>query len=321
MNELENRLARIEEKLSQKLDSDFTDNRDDEIDLRELWNVIWAGRIKIIAITAVFAIASVIYALSLPNMYKSEIILAPAQSDGKSSMGALSAQYGGLAAMAGINLGGGDSSRVEQAVELIKSWPFLEELTNRYRLKPKLMAVKKWNYNTNELIYNTDVYDSNGESWLVQGGEEPSSWETYKTFEKMLRVNYDVKKGMLSISVTHYSPYVAHELVNLLAFELNKYFQSQDMLKARKNIRYLEEKIIETNLTDMQSVFYNMIESQIQTLMLAEVSEEYLVETVVPASVPEVKSKPSRALLVILFSLIGFTIALLTTCLFRKTKI
>ena len=31
---------------------------DDEIDLRELFGVLWAGKIKIIAITAVFAIAS-----------------------------------------------------------------------------------------------------------------------------------------------------------------------------------------------------------------------------------------------------------------------
>ena len=32
-------------------------NYDDEIDLRELFGVLWAGKIKIIAITAVFAIA------------------------------------------------------------------------------------------------------------------------------------------------------------------------------------------------------------------------------------------------------------------------
>ena len=43
---------------------------DDEIDLRELFGVLWAGSRKIIAITAVFAVVSVIYALSVPNQYK-----------------------------------------------------------------------------------------------------------------------------------------------------------------------------------------------------------------------------------------------------------
>ena len=38
---------------------------EDEIDLRELFDALWSGKIKIIVITAVFAVASVIYALSL----------------------------------------------------------------------------------------------------------------------------------------------------------------------------------------------------------------------------------------------------------------
>ena len=59
---------------------DMRDQYDDELDLRELFGVLWAGRIKIIAITAVFAIASVIYALSMPNQYKATVLLSPAQS-------------------------------------------------------------------------------------------------------------------------------------------------------------------------------------------------------------------------------------------------
>ena len=58
----------------------ISDQYDDEIDLRELFSVLWAGKVKIIAITAVFAVASVIYALSVPNQYKASALLAPAQS-------------------------------------------------------------------------------------------------------------------------------------------------------------------------------------------------------------------------------------------------
>ena len=58
--------------MSAQMDNSTTDQPslnqyDDEIDLRELFGVLWAGKIKIIAITAVFAIASIIYALSVPN--------------------------------------------------------------------------------------------------------------------------------------------------------------------------------------------------------------------------------------------------------------
>ena len=54
---------------------------DDEIDLRELFGVLWAGSRKILAITAVFAFVSVIYALSVPDQYKATALLAPAKSD------------------------------------------------------------------------------------------------------------------------------------------------------------------------------------------------------------------------------------------------
>jgi LPS O-antigen subunit length determinant protein (WzzB/FepE family) len=45
--------------------SQMNDQYDDEIDLRELFGVLWGNKIKIIGITAVFSVVSVIYALSV----------------------------------------------------------------------------------------------------------------------------------------------------------------------------------------------------------------------------------------------------------------
>ncbi|MCU4677328.1 Wzz/FepE/Etk N-terminal domain-containing protein [Catenovulum sp. 2E275] len=324
-NNLENRLQHIEEKLDQialkskvsNLDSDFApQNNDDEIDLRELWNVIWAGKFKIIAITAVFAVASVIYALSLPNMYKSQMVLAPAQTDNKGGLGGLAAQYGGLAAMAGINLGGSDSSRIEQAVILVKSWPFLESFINKYNLKPQIMAVEGWNKKTNELVFNTNIYNPETKVWarnVEEGTDEPSSWYTYKRFSGLLSVTNDSSSGLITLAVEHYSPQVAYNWVNLLKNEINNYYQQQDMVDARKNIEYLQAKIAETNVNDMQAVFYSMIESQTKTLMLAEVSKQYLIKTVVPAKIAELKSKPKRGVVCFVITILGFMVAVLFT--------
>ncbi len=51
----------------------------DEIDFRELWRVIWKGKWIIVGVTFVFAVASVAYALNLPNIYKSDALLAPSE--------------------------------------------------------------------------------------------------------------------------------------------------------------------------------------------------------------------------------------------------
>ena len=74
------------------------DRYDEEIDLRELFGVLWAGSRKILVITAVFAFVSVIYALSVPNQYKAITLLAPAQHDSSDLTGAFGQMGGYIAA-------------------------------------------------------------------------------------------------------------------------------------------------------------------------------------------------------------------------------
>lgn len=283
---------------------------DDEIDLAELARTLWAGKLLIIAITLLFAFATAGIALMLPNQYKANVILAAAQKEG-GGLGGLAAQYGGLAAMAGINIGK-DSGKLDQAVELLKSWSFIDAFITKYQIKPEIMAVKKWDKKSDQLIYDLEKYNSNTKTWVEQASDvpaEPSSWKSYKTFSNMMVVSMDAKSGLLTISVEHYSPLIAAKWASLLAKELNHHFQRRDIAEAKNNIAYLQKKISETSIAEMQSVFYGMIESQTKTLMLAEVSEEYLIKTVVPAMLPEEKSKPKRSLIVLAAMFFGFGIS------------
>ena len=83
------------------------DTHDDEIDLRQLFRVLWAGKWLIVGITFAAAVIAVVVALMLPNIYRAEALLAPNDQKGAGGLSALAAQYGGLASLAGINLGGG----------------------------------------------------------------------------------------------------------------------------------------------------------------------------------------------------------------------
>ena len=60
---------------------------DDEIDLRELFSVLWQGKISIVIGGLLGAILSVGYALSLPNIYTAEALMAPkAEGSGLSGL-------------------------------------------------------------------------------------------------------------------------------------------------------------------------------------------------------------------------------------------
>jgi len=291
-----------------------SDQYDDEIDLRELFSVLWAGKVKIIAITAVFAVASVIYALSVPNQYKATALLAPAQSDGGGLSGALG-QLGGLASLAGVSIGGGESSESQIAQEIMKSWSFVEGFIADNDLAVEVYAAEGWSKGSNELQINQDAYDSEGSEWLIEDDSgvvgPPSSWQLFKAFSERVAVSEDKKSGLVSVSIEHYSPQIAKQWLDLYISAINKHMQERQVEKVSNNISYLEAQIGKTSIAEMREVFYTIIEEQTKNKMVAEASPDYAFVAVSPSMVPEEKSQPKRALICILGTLLGGMLSVL----------
>ena len=279
---------------------------DDEIDIVELFRTMWAGKWLITGITTIFALGAVVYALSLPNIYKSEVLLAPVESDGGMK---LSGQLGGLAALAGVNLGGGGGSKTELAIEVLNSREFLGQFIERYDLYVPLMAVKGWNQASNTLLIDNDVYDSQNNKWIREvkapRKEKPSLLETYEEFLKLVNVQHDTKANMVRVSVEYYSPELAQQWVTQLVADLNQYMREREAADATRSIAYLNSQVAQTNLADARSMLFSLIEEQTKTLMLANVRDEYVFSTIDPAVVPELKDKPNRSLIVALAIVLG----------------
>jgi len=287
---------------------------DDEIDLRELFGVLWAGKIKIIAITVIFAVASVNYALSVPNQYKATALLAPAKSDGGGLSGALG-QMGGLASLAGISLGGGESGEAQIAQEIMKSWSYIEGFIADNDLAVEIAAVQGWSKGSNELQINDSVYDTENKQWLSKNEAgvmgPPSSWSLFKAFSGRLAVSEDKNSGLVSVSIEYYSPLIAKQWVDLYVESINRFMQQRQVTKVSRNIEYLQEQIGKTSIAEMQEVFYSIIEEQTKNKMLAEASPDYAFVAVGPSMVPEQKSQPKRALICILGTLLGGMLSVL----------
>ncbi|MEZ8186029.1 Wzz/FepE/Etk N-terminal domain-containing protein [Shewanella sp. 5S214] len=283
----------------------------DEIDLREFFAVIWQGKWLIIAITAVFAIGSVIFAINQPNIYKSEALLAPADSEqGGGGLAALAGQFGGLASMAGINLGGvGGVDKPQMAIEVMKSRQFTSNFIQKHGLLPDLMAAEKWNMADNSISYDEELYNQADKKWLrivdAPFKPKPSMQEAYKEFSKIIEVNADKETGMVTLSVEHISPEVAHQWVNWLVQDINKEMKDRDVAEATRSTTFLKSQIEQTNIADIRSILYKLIEEQAKTIMFAEVRDEYVFKTIDPALIPEEKSKPKRALICILGTILG----------------
>ena len=295
-------------------EQNIAEHYDDEIDLRELFSVLWNGKKLIIGITAVFALVSVFYALSIPNQYRATALVSPAEGSGGGLSGALG-QLGGLASLAGVSIGGGESSEAQVAQEIMRSRGFIEEFISENNLAVEVFAAEGWDMGSNQLEINSDIYDVDSLLWVrdAPAGKtaEPSGWELFKKFSGMFSVSEDKKTGMVSISVEYFSPELAKEWVDRLVIGINQHMQSRKLEKVNINIQYLEAQIQKTSIAEMREVFYTIIEEQIKSKMLAEASPEYAFVTVSPAMVPEEKSQPKRALICILGTLLGGMLATL----------
>ncbi|MFT4634820.1 MAG: hypothetical protein ACI9OI_000608 [Chitinophagales bacterium] len=301
-----------------------SDYVDDEIDLRELCVVLWDGKWWIAGITAVASIIAVVFALSLPNIYQSEALLAPASSS-SGGLGGLAKQYGGLASLAGISLpGDGSGDKTVLGLEVMKSRRFIAEFIEHHDLLVPLMASSGWDQSTGDLVIDNGIYESTAKKWVrdVPPPKQPvpSLQEAYQKFEKLLSITEGRKSGFISLSIKHYSPVVAQQWVVWLIEDINNTLREQDVREAERSIAYLKQQVEATLLTDLQAMFFELIQSQTETIMLAKVRQEYVFKTIDPAVVPEKISEPKRALICILGTLLGGVLAGFLVLVVHYTK-
>ena len=319
MTNIDKRLDAIEKKLdgivsvSHPVFSGQVSPTDDEIDLRELCNVIWGGKWIIIAITFIIAVASIIYVLSLPDLYKSEVLLAPAEENSGGGLAGMAGQFGGLASIAGLNLGRGGNDKTALALEVLKSREFISKFILKHDLAVALMAAKGWDRKSDNLVINRDLYDMELGDWVMvsreEGSKKPSIQETYNRFIGLLSIVDDKSTNFVSLGVEFYSPEIAREWVSLLVEDINLEIKRRDVGEAEKSIEYLSQQLEKTSVADMRAVFYELIEEQTKIVMFANVRDEYVFKTIDAAVAPELKSKPRRSLIVIISVMLGGVLA------------
>lgn len=289
---------------------------EEEIDLHEIITVIWQGKWLVAIVTTLFLIASIILAVNLPNVYKSEVLLAPADTEQGGGLAALAGQFGGLASLAGINLDAkGGVDKTQMAMEVLKSRQFISGFINRHNILPEIMAPKKWDMTTNSIIFDEQLYISSTNTWVRDVDEpfkpKPSMQEAYKEFIKIFSVHADKETGMIKLSVEHISPFIAKQWVNWLVEDINNEMKERDVAEASRSTNFLLKQIEQTSVADIRSILYKLIEEQAKIIMFAEVREEYVFKTIDPAITPLEKHKPMRALICLIGVMLGSVISIM----------
>jgi len=290
-------------------------NENNAVDLVELLRVLYSAKWFILGLLLLFSTTSFFYSLNVPDTFRSEALLSPTEQEGSVGLSGLAGQFGGLASLAGVNLGGAGNNKINLALEIMRSKEFITNFILENELLPVLMAAESWDLDSNTITYNSDYYNATDDEWVrvvkPPFKPKPSAQEGYKNFIEIFSARLDKDTGMVHVSVEHLSPYIATEWVELLIKSINENMRNRDVTEAKKSIEFLREQLEQTNVANIQNVLHKLVEEKMKIIMFARVRDEYVFQTIDKALVPEEKQGPNRLMIVMIGSVIGFVFAVI----------
>jgi len=297
--------------------------KEDEINLFELWQVIWKRRRFVAWIVGVIVLLTVIVSLVMTNIYEAKAVITPVESKNTGGGGGMAAalmqQMGGLA---GIGLP--DSASAAEIMLLLKSNVLREKIIKDYNLLPTLFsdqwdeekkAWKKetgWGFSLNPLTLISKMFS------LVKPADKkavkkepgiPDVWDGLRSLDGLVKISNNIKDKSITITAEFDDPVIAANIANYFLAALNNHMSSEAKRVAAINKKYLEEQLQETADPLIKQKIYNMIAQQIETAMMAEVKENFSFKIIDPPKVPDQRIKPKRTQMVILSFIVSLFIA------------
>ena len=139
----------------------------------------------------------------------------------------------------------------------------------------------------------------------------PSYLEAHEAYIEMLSITQDKQTGFISINIEHISPLFAKEFLELIIRESNELLRKKDMEESTQGLEYLTSELSKTPFVEIKESINALIEVQLETQMLAQIHQDYILIEIEPPFIPEKKSKPSRALICVLGTMLGGILSVL----------
>jgi uncharacterized protein involved in exopolysaccharide biosynthesis len=276
----------------------------------ELIDVMWRRRWLIAICSVVFAGMLAVVAFTMTPIYRGAAVLVPADANRSGMGGSLGSglgSVGGLAALAGLNLGT-SQSQVEESLAVLKSRQFTETFISRNNLMPELFA-KQW--------------DAQAGKWRVGGDKQPTLNRGFKVFDGLRTVTRDPKTGLITLQVDWRDREKAVDWTDKLVQQLNNEMRTRAINDANASLEYLQKELASTNEVSTREAISRLIEAQIKQRMLADVTQEYALRYVDRPIVPDASDKvaPRRTLMIAAGLLLGLVIGMSLAILINAYEI
>ncbi len=247
---------------------------EEESDSPPFWPVVWRSKFLIFTTAVLGGAVAAYIAYSMTPLYRSEVVVTEVREEGGLGGGASSLmnQFGGLASIAGINLGAGGSAGHENQA-ILASRQLVDDFVRRYELIGQLFPHPKIT---------------------------PTLWQAVERFRRhVVSIRSDTRKETTTVTMEWTNADTAARWANDFVALANETICDRALNDARRNITFLNDQIARTSSVELQKIMYNLIENETKTLMLANARTEYAFKIVDRAVPPEVRSSPQRPLIML----------------------
>lgn len=248
--------------------------------------------------------AAVMAAYLWTPVYRAEALLAFNDEQSAGGLSALTSQFGGLASMAGLNLGN-DKSEKDIALALVTARSFLGRFIAEEDLLPVLFA-SRW--------------DDKTKSWKSR---PPSLAEGIERMRKsILTVTEDRRTGLIRVAVELTKREMAAEWANELVSRVNAVTRNLTISEARARQNYLRGELNKSEVVELRQSIYRLIESELKKEMLANVRVQYSFRVLDAASVPEARDfvRPRRLLMAVFGLIFGLAAGIFTALMHNALR-
>ncbi len=279
-----------------------SDHGEDEFDFREIAKVLLKKKYIILAFAFVGVIVGSVYALSLPNIYMSEVLVIPGKRIGVSGGGEggspLASQFGGLASVLGVSIGGaGQESESEVYLAIMHTRPFAEYTIKEFNLMPLLAAE----------INKKDPGAVKLEEAVNLLLEDMKIAKARKELGTGVRISFSGK-----------SPEFSAKIAETLVKSINRYSQYDTIERANKSIAMANIQLKQTPVAMMQKVLWDIVSQKTMEIILAQAQDDFSFRVIEPAMIPKERIKPQRSSIVVSCAGVGFLIGIMAVLLWIR---
>ncbi len=292
------------------LKSASTDTRETEADALRFLRFLIHYRIVIAALAAVGALIGVAVAYLMTPVYSADTLLARVTKEERAGSLPFSVDDATqLFSFAGMDLSA--SSDKHEALAVLQARGFTMDFIREENLLPVLFS---------------DLWDEETKTWTVADDDVPTMSEAYEMFDEDIRtVTEHRRTGLVTLTIAWTDPDLAAHWAKLLVERINQQMRNRDIVQATSSLDYLREELNTTSILELEQVIYRLMESQVNNIMFANVTEEYVLRVLDAPQVPDEDEfvSPNRPLVIVSGALLGLLSALLfaVTHNFYQTRI